>query len=80
MLREADTGPGTGHRVACHFYETLPAPPIAAAAGPAKGKFTDRLAAFEAAKAARAWSGRSIRWLLPRGRPWRRKSSFASYS
>ena len=42
MLREAGAGPSTGHRVACHFYETLPAPPIAAAAGPAKGKFTER--------------------------------------
>jgi oligopeptide/dipeptide ABC transporter ATP-binding protein len=50
VLREA----GSGHRVACHFYETLPAPSIAAAAGPAAGKFTERLAAFEAAKAARA--------------------------
>ena len=49
VLRES----GNGHRVACHFYETLPAPPIAAAAGPAKGKFSDRLAAFEAAKAAK---------------------------
>jgi oligopeptide/dipeptide ABC transporter ATP-binding protein len=48
-LREASAG----HRVACHFYETLPAPPIAAAAGPPAGKFTERLAAFEAAKVAR---------------------------
>jgi hypothetical protein len=39
--------------VACHFYESLPAPPIAAAAGPAEGKFVARLAAFEAAMAAR---------------------------
>jgi len=46
--------PNSGHRVACHFYETLPVPSIAAAAGPAAGKFTERLAAFEAAKAARA--------------------------
>ena len=44
----------SGHRVACHFYETLPAPAIAAADGPAVGKFAERLAAFEAAKAARA--------------------------
>jgi hypothetical protein len=43
-----------GHRVACHFYETIPAPSIAAAAGPAIGKFNERLAAFEAAKQARA--------------------------
>ena len=49
VLREA----GGGHRVACHFYETLPAPTIAAADGPAIGKFAERLAAFEAAKAAR---------------------------
>ena len=50
VLREASSG----HRVACHFYETLPAPSIAAAAGPAEGKFAERLAAFEAAKQARA--------------------------
>jgi oligopeptide/dipeptide ABC transporter ATP-binding protein len=50
LLREA----GAGHRVACHFHETLLAPPIAAAAGPAQGKFNERLAAFEAAKQARA--------------------------
>ena len=50
VLREA----GGGHRVACHFYQTIPAPLIAAADGPAAGKFAERLAAFEAAKAARA--------------------------
>jgi len=50
ILRDA----GNGHRVACHFYETIPAPTIAAADGPAAGKFTERLAAFEAAKQARA--------------------------
>ena len=49
VLREASSG----HRVACHFYETLPAPSIAAAAGAAAGKFVERLAAFEAAKQAR---------------------------
>jgi len=49
VLREASSG----HRVACHFYETLPAPSIAAAAGAAPGKFVERLAAFEAAKQAR---------------------------
>jgi hypothetical protein len=49
VLREA----GEGHRVACHFHETLPQPSIAAAAGPAEGKFAERLAAFEAAKQAR---------------------------
>ena len=57
LLREAgdgpSSGPSTGRRVACHFYESLPAPPIAAAAGPAAGKFAERLAAFEAAKAER---------------------------
>jgi oligopeptide/dipeptide ABC transporter ATP-binding protein len=46
-LREAKSG----HRVACHFFETLPMPAIAARAGPAKGKFAERLAAFERAKA-----------------------------
>ena len=51
VLREAG---GHGHRVACHFYETLPAPSIAAAAGPGEGKFAERLAAFEAAKQARS--------------------------
>jgi oligopeptide/dipeptide ABC transporter ATP-binding protein len=50
VLREASSG----HRVACHFYETLPAPSIAAAAGTAPGKFVERLAAFEAAKQARS--------------------------
>jgi oligopeptide/dipeptide ABC transporter ATP-binding protein len=53
VLRAAGGGLNSGHRVACHFYETLPAPPIAAATGPAAGKFAERLAAFEAAKAAR---------------------------
>jgi oligopeptide/dipeptide ABC transporter ATP-binding protein len=53
MLREAGNGSNEGHRVACHFYETLPLPPIAAAAGPAANKFAERLAAFEAAKQAR---------------------------
>jgi oligopeptide transport system ATP-binding protein len=40
-----------GHRVACHFFERLPLPAIAAQAGPIKGKFAERLAAFERAKA-----------------------------
>lgn len=46
-----DAGPS--HRVACHFFETLavPAPATSLAAG--TGKFAMRLAAFEAAKAAR---------------------------
>jgi oligopeptide transport system ATP-binding protein len=46
-LREAKSG----HRVACHFFERLPMPVIAAQAGPPKGKFAERLAAFERAKA-----------------------------
>jgi oligopeptide/dipeptide ABC transporter ATP-binding protein len=46
-LREAKSG----HRVACHFFESLPMPAIAAQAGPAKGKFAERLAAFDRAKA-----------------------------
>jgi len=50
ILREA----APGHRVACHFFETLPIPTIIARAGLANGKFTERLAAFEAAKQARA--------------------------
>ncbi|HET6198188.1 MAG TPA: dipeptide ABC transporter ATP-binding protein [Acetobacteraceae bacterium] len=49
LLREA----GPGHRVACHFFERLPLPAIAAQAGPIKGKFAERLAAFEQAKARR---------------------------
>ena len=48
-LREA----GPGHRLACHFFETLPAPTIVARAGVANGKFAERLAAFEAAKQTR---------------------------
>ena len=47
-LRDA----GGGHRVACHFYETLPKPPAASTEG-SLGKLPERLAAFEAAKAAR---------------------------
>src|SRR5712691_9160067 len=45
-LREA----APGHRIACHFFETLPVPTIIARAGLAGGKFGERLAAFEAAK------------------------------
>ena len=48
-LREA----APGHRVACHFFETLPVPTIIARAGAANGKFAERLAAFEAAKQTR---------------------------
>ena len=50
QLREA----APGHRVACHFFERLPLPAIAAQAGPIKGKFAERLAAFEQAKARRS--------------------------
>jgi oligopeptide/dipeptide ABC transporter ATP-binding protein len=49
-LREA----APGHRVACHFFETIETPAIVARAGAANGKFAERLAAFEAAKQARA--------------------------
>jgi oligopeptide/dipeptide ABC transporter ATP-binding protein len=45
-LREASPG----HRVACHFFETLPPPVIIARSGPPQEKFAERLAAFEAAK------------------------------
>jgi oligopeptide transport system ATP-binding protein len=45
-LREA----APGHRLACHFFETLPAPVIVARSGPPTGKFAERLAAFETAK------------------------------
>ncbi len=38
-LREA----AGGHRVACHFFETIPAPAIVARAGLANGKFAERL-------------------------------------
>ncbi|CAN5371631.1 dipeptide ABC transporter ATP-binding protein [soil metagenome] len=46
-LRDA----GAGHRVACHLFESLPKPAIAAEAVRVDGKFTERLAAFEKAKA-----------------------------
>jgi oligopeptide transport system ATP-binding protein len=46
-LRDA----GPGHRVACHFYESVPVMKTADAANPAdRGKFAARLAAYEAAK------------------------------
>ena len=55
LMREAGpNGAKGGHRVACHFYETIPKPQIAAEAGLARGKFAERLAAFEAAKRAKA--------------------------
>ena len=51
VLREA----ADGHRVACHLFETLPAPLEAAATtGRQPSRFPQRLAAFEAAKAQRA--------------------------
>ena len=45
-LRDA----GQGHRVACHFFETLPKQGGVALNAAAGGKFAERLAAFEAAK------------------------------
>jgi oligopeptide/dipeptide ABC transporter ATP-binding protein len=45
-LREA----GPGHRVACHFFETIPQQAGVKAGHAANGKFAERLAAFEAAK------------------------------
>ena len=46
-LRDA----GPGHRVACHFYESVPVIKTADGADPADGgKFAERLAAYEAAK------------------------------
>jgi hypothetical protein len=36
--------------VACHFFETLPAPDVLGNVGANPGKFPERLAAFEAAK------------------------------
>ena len=51
VLREA----APGHRVACHFYESLPRPAVVAAARPGGGgNFAVRLAAFEAAMRARS--------------------------
>ncbi len=46
QLREA----GPGHRVACHFFETIPKQGGVKAGSVANGKFAERLAAFEAAK------------------------------
>jgi oligopeptide transport system ATP-binding protein len=46
QLREA----GPGHRVACHFFETLPQQAGVKTVHAANGKFVERLAAFEAAK------------------------------
>ena len=46
VLREA----GPGHRVACHFYESIPTPAgVAVTAVDAKGNFAVRLDAFERA-------------------------------
>ena len=50
-LRDA----GHGHRVACHFFETLPLPAgVAPDEKQAQGRFAIRLAAFEAARRAAA--------------------------
>jgi hypothetical protein len=46
QLREA----GPGHRVACHFFETIPQQAGVKTVHAANGKFVERLAAFEAAK------------------------------
>jgi len=54
VLREA----APGHRVACHFFETLPPPADAGSvAGPGDGHFAQRLAAFEAARLRRLSTG-----------------------
>ncbi len=48
LLREA----ASGHRVACHFFETIPVKgTVKVVNGAALSKFAERLAAFEAAKA-----------------------------
>jgi len=49
-LRDA----GEGQRVACHHFETVPAQGAIQGVGAMGGKFNERLAAFEAAKARRA--------------------------
>lgn len=41
----------TGHRVACHAYDTVPQIATPASGRGLPSKFTERLAAFEAAKA-----------------------------
>jgi oligopeptide transport system ATP-binding protein len=46
QLREA----GPGHRVACHFFETIPQQGGVKAGHAANGKFAERIALFEAAK------------------------------
>jgi len=60
MIRLDNIGKQIGHqiRLACHFFETLPATAIVARAGAANGKFAERLAAFETAKQTRTSSGR----------------------
>jgi oligopeptide transport system ATP-binding protein len=51
VLREV----GAGHRVACHFVETVPRPAVVASSGTVEaGAFGARLAAFEQAAARRA--------------------------
>jgi len=46
-LREA----APGHRLACHFFERLPAPTIVARAGAASGKFAERLGCLRSGQA-----------------------------
>ena len=54
VLREA----APGHRVACHFFETLPAPAEAGgSAGLGDSRFAQRLAAFEAARLRKLLAG-----------------------
>ena len=61
VLRVASSGPGSdpSHRVACHFHDRVPA--AVAVVEPEKGqattKFTERLEAYEAAKARRIGNG-----------------------
>lgn len=50
QLREA----GAGHRVACHFFESIPLQESVQAAEKPHNKFAERLAAFEAARTVKA--------------------------
>ena len=58
QLRAAGRGPGSdpNHRVACHFHDSLPARVVAVEQERSQGtsKFTERLEAYEAAKARRS--------------------------
>jgi len=56
-LRDA----GTGHRIACHFHESVPVMQTADGANPAnRGKLAMRLAAYEAAKERSLSEGASV--------------------